>query len=83
MAEVMDGREGCFCSTSRRDMSASEALRFYRNKDPIEKFFHSLKSEIEIKPVQVWIKDAVYGVPIIGFITQLMINLTRYFVEPV
>jgi transposase len=42
-----------------------------------------LKSEIEIKPVQVWTEDAVYGVLLIGFIAQLMISLTRYFVEPV
>jgi transposase len=83
LAEVIDGREGCFCLTSSRDMPASEALKIYRSKDAIEKLFHSLKSEIEIKPVQVWTEDAVYGVLLIGFIAQLMISLTRYFVEPV
>jgi len=80
--EVIDGREGCFCLTSSRDMPASEALRIYRSKDAIEKLFHSLKSEIEIKPVRVWTEDAVYGVLLIGFIAQLMISLTRHFVEP-
>ena len=49
----------------------------------IEKEFHSLKSEVEIKPVRVWTEDAVHGVLLIGFIAQLMISLTRFFVKPV
>lgn len=53
LADVIDGRDGCFCLTSSWDMLASEALKIYR-KDAIEKLFHSLKSGIKIKPVQVW-----------------------------
>jgi len=83
LADVIDGREGCFCLTSSKDMAAAEALRIYRSKDAIEKLFHSLKSEVEIKPVRVWTEDAVFGVLLIGFIAQLMISLTRYFVKPV
>jgi transposase len=83
LADVIDGREGCFCLTSSKDMAATEALRIYRSKDAIEKLFHSLKSEVEIKPVRVWTEDAVFGVLLIGFIAQLMISLTRYFVKPV
>lgn len=81
--EVVDGREGCFCLTSSRDMPAAEALRIYRSKDAIEKLFHSLKSEIEVRPLRVWSEDAVYGVLLLGFIAQLFISLTRYFVSPV
>ena len=80
---VVDGREGCFCLTSSRNMSSAEALRVYRSKDAIEKLFHSLKSEIEVKPLRVWSQDAVYGVLLLGFIAQLFISLTRFFVEPV
>jgi len=83
LADVIDGREGCFCLTSSKDMAPAEALRIYRSKDAIEKLFHSLKSEVEIKPVRVWTEDAVFGVLLIGFIAQLMISLTRYFVKPV
>jgi len=82
LADVIDGREGCFCLTSSKDMAATEALRIYRSKDAIEKLFHSLKSDVEIKPVRVWTEDAVFGVLLIGFIAQLMISLTRYFVKP-
>jgi transposase len=82
LEDLIDGREGCFCLTSNRDMPAAEALRTYRDKDVIEKLFHSLKSEIEIKPVRVWTEDAVYGVLLIGFIAQVMISLTRHFIKP-
>ncbi|WP_019176632.1 IS1634 family transposase [Methanomassiliicoccus luminyensis] len=81
--QVIDGREGCFCLTSSRDMDAEEALRIYRSKDAVEKLFHSLKSEIEVRPLRVWSDDAVYGVLLLGFIAQLMISLTRFFVAPV
>ena len=81
--EVVDGREGCFCLTSSRDMSSQDALRIYRSKDAVEKLFHSLKSEIEVRPLRVWSEDAVYGVLLLGFIAQLMISLTRHFVSPV
>lgn len=35
--DVIDGREGCFCLTSSRDMPSVEALRIYRGKGAIEK----------------------------------------------
>lgn len=79
---VVDGREGCFCLTSSRDMEAAEALKIYRSKDAVEKLFHSLKSEVEVRPLRVWSTDAVYGVLLVGFIAQLMISLTRYFITP-
>jgi transposase len=81
--EVVDGREGCFCLMSSRDMAASEALKIYRSKDAVEKLFHSLKSEVEVRPLRVWSEDAVYGVLLLGFIAQMFISLTRHFVSPV
>jgi transposase len=83
LEDVIDGREGCFCLTSSKDMVASEVLRIYRSKDAIEQLFHSLKSEIDIKPVRVSTEDAVFGVLLIDFIAQLMIGLTRHFIKPV
>ncbi|OQA41451.1 MAG: hypothetical protein BWY50_01806 [Spirochaetes bacterium ADurb.Bin315] len=80
--EVVDGDEGCFVLTSSRDMVATEALKIYRSKDSVEKLFHSLKSEIEVRPLRVWSTNAVYD-EFEGFIAQLMISLTRYFVSPV
>jgi transposase len=80
--ELRNGREGCFCLTSSRDMPAAVALERYRAKDAVEKMFHSLKGEIEVRPIRVWSEDAIYGVLLLGFIAQLMICLTRWTVEP-
>jgi transposase len=81
--EVVDGRERSFCLTSSTDMPAAEALKIYRSKDAVEKLFHSLKSEIEVRPLRVWSEDAVHGVLLLGFIAQMFISLTRHFVTPV
>ena len=56
----------------------AEALAIYRQKDSIEKIFHSLKSEIEIHPLRVWSEASVYGALIIGFVAQLIISLIRF-----
>jgi transposase len=48
----------------------------------VEKLFHSLKSEVEVRPIRIWSQDAVFGVLLPGFITQLMICLTRWTVKP-
>jgi transposase len=63
-------------------MPPAEALARYRAKDAVEKLFHSLKSEVEVRPIRVWSEDAVFGVLLLGFIAQLMICLTRWTVKP-
>jgi len=52
-----------------------------QKKDSIEKIFHSLKNEINIKPLRVWSDDSIYGAIILGFIAQLFISLMRYEFE--
>lgn len=76
-------REGCFYLIPCKDMDSAEVLRTYRSKNVIDKLFYSFKSEVEIKPVRVWTKDAENGVPLVSFIVQLMISLTRFFIKPV
>ena len=36
-------------------------LRTYRKKDSIEKILHSLKNEIEIKPLCIWTDNSIYS----------------------
>lgn len=74
----VNGREGFFCMKSCEDLTLREALETYRRKDSIEKLIHSLKNEIEIKPVRVWSEYSVYGALLIGFLAQLLISLLRY-----
>ncbi len=72
------GREGFFILVSNMDLTLKEALLIYRQKDSIEKIFHSLKNEIEIKPLRVWTELSVYGALILGFLAQLIISLVRF-----
>ena len=76
--KLVTGREGFFCLKSSKNLTLKQALRTYRKKDSVEKIFHSLKNEIEIKPLRVWTDDSIYGAIIIGFIAQLFISLMRY-----
>ncbi|MBP1908186.1 transposase [Methanolobus bombayensis] len=63
---------------SSKNLTLKEALQTYRKKDSIEKIMHSLKNEIEIKPLRVRTDASIYGAVIIGFIAQLFISLMRY-----
>jgi transposase len=76
--DSLNGREGFFCLKSSEELTLKEALETYRRKDSIEKLIHSLKNEIEIKPVRVWSENSVYGALLIGFLAQLIISLLRY-----
>lgn len=76
--KFINGREGFFCLKSSKNLTLNEALQTYRKKDSIEKIFHSLKNDIEIKPLRVWTDESIYGALIIGFITQLFISLLRH-----
>jgi transposase len=80
-ASLINGREGFFCLKSNRNLTLENALITYRKKDSIEKIFHSLKNEIQIKPLRVWSEDSIYGAIILGFIAQLFISLMRYEFE--
>lgn len=75
---AITGREGFFCIVSNEDLTLSEALSIYRQKDSIEKIIYSLKNEIDICPFRVWSDNSIYGALIIGFITQLIISLIRF-----
>jgi transposase len=78
LSRCANGREGFFCLKSSVMLTLEEALCRYRKKDSIEKIFHSLKNEIEVKPVRCWKKERQIGVLLIGFLAQLFISLLRY-----
>jgi transposase len=75
---IFNGREGFFMLTSNENLTLHEALMIYRKKDSVEKIMHSLKNEIEIKPLRVWSDKSIYGAILIGYIAQLIISLIRY-----
>lgn len=75
---VFTGREGFFMLSSSENLTLQEALKIYRQKDSIEKIMHSLKNEVEIKPLRVWSDKSICGAILIGYIAQLIISLIRY-----
>jgi len=74
----INGREGFFCLTSSEDLTLQEALTIYRKKDSIEKIIHSLKNEVNIKPLRVWSDNSIFGAVLVGYLAQLIISLIRY-----
>ena len=72
------GREGFFCLTSSENLTLKEALFLYKEKDSIEKIMHSLKNEVNIKPLRVWSDKSIYGALLIGYLSHLIISLIRY-----
>lgn len=76
--DSITGREGFFCLTSSKNLTLKEALFLYREKDTVEKIMHSLKNEINIKPLRVWSDNSIYGALLIGYLANLIISLIRY-----
>ena len=72
------GREGFFCLMSSKNLTLKQALFLYREKDSVEKIMHSLKNEINIKPLRVWSNNSIYGALLIGYLAHLIISLIRY-----
>lgn len=83
LSRARTGREGFFCLKSSKHLTLASALATYRKRDSIEKIFHSLKNEIEIKPVRCWKKERQIGALLIGFLAQLFVSLMRYDVREV
>jgi len=77
------GREGFFALKTNGNLSPSDALKMYREKDSVEKLFQSLKNEINLKPLRVWTENSMRGAILIGFIAQLIVSLIRYLVPEV
>ena len=77
-SESITGREGFFLLVSSKDLTHSQALKIYRERDSIEKMMDSLKNVIKIKPVRVWTDDEIKGALLIGFLAQLIISLMKY-----
>jgi len=78
LQQSITGKEGFFSLVSNKDFSLHEALSFYREKDRIEKMFHSMKNEIHLRPTRVWNQEEIYGSILIAFLAQLVISMLRY-----
>ena len=78
LQKSITGKEGFFALLSNKNFSVHEALSFYREKDYLEKMFHSMKNEIHLRPTRCWTQEAIYGSILIVFLAQLVISMLRY-----
>jgi len=76
----LTGREGFFILSTNKNLTAEDALRIYREKDAIEKFFYSLKNEISLGPIRFWRENSVKGICIIAYLAHLFVALARIFI---
>lgn len=73
----INGLEGFFILESSVVDEPEKILRLYKERDKAEKFIRSLKEGLELGPIRHWSKWAIYGIFLICFLTNFIINLTH------
>lgn len=76
----LTGREGFFTLTTDADLTAENAIKLYREKDAIEKFFHTMKNEINLEPLRVRRDNTMKGVILITYLIQLFLAIMKYLI---
>ena len=72
------GLEGFFILESSVDEDPGEMLKLYKNRDKAEKFIRAIKEGLELRPLRHWNQNLVKGLFFIIFLTEFIINLTRF-----
>jgi len=78
-AEEFDGFT-CLFSTAR--LSKAEMIRFYFDKDLVEKAFRSLKGITRLRPVRHWLYNRVTAHVFICYLAYLLLALLQYRLTP-
>jgi transposase len=73
----INGVEGFFILESSIDDEREKILKLYKERDKAEKFIRALKEGLELGPIRHWNKWAIYGIFLICFLTNFLINLTQ------
>lgn len=74
-AEEFDGYT-CLFSTSR--LSKQETIRFYFDKDLVEKAFRNLKGITRLRPIRHWLYNRVTAHVFICYLSYLLLALLQY-----
>ncbi|MDY7027519.1 MAG: IS1634 family transposase [Spirochaetota bacterium] len=70
--ELSLNRRGIFVLLTNTDLSAEQALTYYRRKDGVEKLFDSMKHGTELKRLRVHSRQSMEGLIFIEFISLIM-----------
>lgn len=65
-------RHGVFILLTNTDLSAQQALEYYRRKDGVEKLFDTMKHGIDMKRLRVHSRTSVEGLLFIQFISLIV-----------
>ena len=74
-AERYDGVSAIFSS---RDLTASEIVKAYFEKDKVEKSFRCLKGLIEMDKVRFWLANRVRGHIFVCYLAYLLLSVLEY-----
>ena len=74
-AEEFDGCSSIFCT---RSLPKEEMIRFYFDKDLIEKAFHSMKGITNLQPIRHWLSNRVKAHVFICYLSYLLLSLLKY-----
>ena len=64
-------------------LTAEEAIKLYREKDAIEKFFHTMKTKMKLEPLRVRRNDAMKGVILITYLVRLFLAIMKYLIPDI
>ncbi|MGC8693959.1 MAG: hypothetical protein ACP5RY_06930 [Thermoplasmata archaeon] len=53
-------------------------MKLYKDRDKAEKFIRAIKEGLELRPLRHWNQNSIKGLFFIIFLTEFIINLTRF-----
>jgi len=78
-AEEFDGYS-CVFYTGK--MPQDKMIRFYFDKDVVEKAFHSLKGITQLRPIRHWLHSRVTAHVMICYLSYSLLSMIKNYVEP-
>jgi transposase len=77
-AEEFDGYS---CIFATRELSKSEVIHIYFDKDLVEKAFRSLKGVIRLQPIRHWLAHRVVAHVFICYLSYLLLSLLKFHLK--
>lgn len=74
-AEEFDGYSFVFSTIA---LSKEDIVKYYFDKDIVEKAFRSLKGTVKIQPVRYWLSNMVIAHVFICYLSYLLLSLLKY-----
>ena len=74
--------DGFTCLFTTAKLSSEEMIRFYFDKDLVEKAFRSLKGVTRLRPVRHWLYNRVIAHVFICYLAYLLLSLLQYHLMP-